>query len=1027
MEAHRQAVIKAVNAHNLKDVAMENDSSKLVDIIESSLHMVRDGAAYIGIIGKKYGQTPKSPERNPGNLSITELEFNEAISLRRPILLFIMGKDHMVHEDDIETNAKKKKMLDAFRERAKKMPEDPGVDRVYSVFNSLEEFREKVGISLAELSNHLNQKASAASMNRDDEAAMEPAKSRSSVPIPKPPALYAYPAYIGSHQFIGRKAQLEELDDWALEADPNPILLFEAIGGNGKSMLTWEWTTNHAKAARSGWAGCFWYSFYEKGAYMADFCSRALSYMTGRAIEEFNRKKTTELAEILLYQLREKPWLLILDGLERILVAYHRIDAAELPDEAANKPTDIIAHRDPCAAIRPEDDDLLRALTTARPSKILVTSRLIPRGLLNKAGQPIPGVQRVSLPGLRPADAEGLIRSCGITGDSAAIQNYLKSHCDCHPLVIGIIAGLINDYLPDIGNFDTWVMDDSGGGKLNLANLDLVQKRNHILSVALNALSEKSLQLLSTISLISEAVDYQTLVELNPHLPPEIPVPTLPAGEPESEKENSEKSSEYKKLVELRQQSSEFLAAPGHLAISIRDLENRGLLQYDHMAKRYDLHPVVRGITTGRLIPDETNRIGQKVVDHFSAKAHRPYEEAETLEDMQDGLRVFRTLLKMGQFEAAQDMFGDFIIPLLNHLEAYNEILELIRPFSPNGWTDSASKLSLGDKFSTPALASFAHSRIGNIEEALNILKFLVEHIHLQNDSNMLPLITLMAKVWGRMNHLALENYCYECAVKIKDIRDVDNKSILIVVYLDRLLHLWTVANRYEAENIERIVEKINQDYEDDDVYTKAYCKFCNIQVRFWRGDVSVDQLIEVEQLARSTKDRNTLRLLNGLRGHWLLEHGKPEESIDSLEQAVKMAREVGIRYETAEILLALARIRMGLISDPVNEAEQVSTSKKSESGLLAELWLEVGDLSKAKQYALAAYHWAWADGEPFVRRYELNKAKVLLERLGQEIPQLPPYDETKVKKQPWQYSIEAAIEKLRKEANENSSEPESV
>ena len=64
--------------------------------------------------------------------------------------------------------------------------------------------------------------------------------------------------------------ELAELDDWAKPADPTNLLLFEAIGGNGKSMLTWEWTTNHATQVRDDWAGRFWYSFYERGAIMAD-------------------------------------------------------------------------------------------------------------------------------------------------------------------------------------------------------------------------------------------------------------------------------------------------------------------------------------------------------------------------------------------------------------------------------------------------------------------------------------------------------------------------------------------------------------------------------------------------------------------------------------------------------------------------------------------------------------------------------------------------------------------------------------
>ena len=89
------------------------------------------------------------------------------------------------------------------------------------------------------------------------------------------------------------------------------------------------------------------------------------------------------------------------------------------------------------------------------------------------------------------------------------------------PLVTGVLAGLINDYLPDRGNFDAWAADPDGGGQLNLANLDLIQKRNHILKAALDALSEKSRQLLSTLALLSEAVDYPAIIALNPYLPPD--------------------------------------------------------------------------------------------------------------------------------------------------------------------------------------------------------------------------------------------------------------------------------------------------------------------------------------------------------------------------------------------------------------------------------------------------------------------------------------------------------------------------
>jgi hypothetical protein len=68
---------------------------------------VRDASAYIGVVSLKYGQTPACPQRNPGELSITELEFNEAKRLGRPILIFIMDAEHQRRATERETDAKK--------------------------------------------------------------------------------------------------------------------------------------------------------------------------------------------------------------------------------------------------------------------------------------------------------------------------------------------------------------------------------------------------------------------------------------------------------------------------------------------------------------------------------------------------------------------------------------------------------------------------------------------------------------------------------------------------------------------------------------------------------------------------------------------------------------------------------------------------------------------------------------------------------------------------------------------------------
>ena len=148
----RAALIKIVDGAEFKSVVMENDSAKSdVDIIDSSLRMVTEASVYIGIVSKKLGQTPKCPIRNPNKLSITELEFNRAVELDRPILLFLMGDGYLVRESEIELKSGNRKKLEAFRKRAKKMGLDSEVSRVYAEFNSLDEFKEQAAKAISDL------------------------------------------------------------------------------------------------------------------------------------------------------------------------------------------------------------------------------------------------------------------------------------------------------------------------------------------------------------------------------------------------------------------------------------------------------------------------------------------------------------------------------------------------------------------------------------------------------------------------------------------------------------------------------------------------------------------------------------------------------------------------------------------------------------------------------------------------------------------------------------------------------------
>jgi tetratricopeptide (TPR) repeat protein len=1014
---HRRALIKAINGQQLKPNVMENDSAKPgVDVLDSSLQMVRDASAYVGVISHKYGQIPDDPVRNPSGLSLTELEFNEAVASRRPILLFLMGDGHRVKRGDVEIDPGKIAKLNAFRERAKRMGPDSAVPRVYKVFENLSEFKDAAAQSVAELRRYLD--ASPAPEPEDDL-------------IPAPPVLYAEPPYIGSHTFVGREAQLATLSDWAASADPHPVLLFEAIGGTGKSMLTWEWTTNHAAIVRPDWAGRFWYSFYEKGSVMADFCRRALAYMTGRPLRDFRGKRTVELSDLLLRKLRARPWLLVLDGLERVLVAYHRIDAAQLADEEAGG-SDAIVRRDPCAAIRPEDDDLLRALASAAPSKVLITSRLIPRVLLNQSSQAIPGVRHEHLPGLRPADAEALLRSCGVTGTSAAMQSFLQSHCDCHPLVTGALAGLIHDYLPGRGNFDRWAEDPNGGPSLNLSALDLVQKRNHILRAAIGALPEKGRQLLSTFALLSEAIDFNTLSALNPHLPPEPEKVEEPEHSESSSRwkrlsddekeawrqryeEQLERRREYESAVEERRQSVAFRDAPQELENTVRDLERRGLLQYDRQSGRYDLHPVVRGVTAGGLGQKEREGYGQLVVDYFSRQSHNPYENAETLEDIGHGLHLVRTFLQMGRHQQAVDAYrGDLANALVFNLEAYATTLALLRPFFRNGWVTLPDSV---DQSSASYLANYAGLALDGLDEPREALAAYGAGLYADLGDGDWRSVTVglsnISYTLRSQNRIAAEGRCRQLELKVAGLTN-DNEKVF-VARLHYFHWLSLVGRKADAEQIWSLLDPMGRDWSRP-VYRLGMAEALLARFRFTQGTLQEADLLRAETLAKEGQDRRVIRDLHQLRGEWHLEHEEWSPAATSLHEAVRMAREIGQTDPEAEAQLALANLYLGHLGEPRQEAERLSQERDPSHHDLAVLWLAVGDAKQAKTHALAAYTWAWADGEPYVRRYRLDKARGLLEQLGAELPSLPSYDPDKDETLPWEQELADAVAKARTE-----------
>lgn len=204
----------------------------------------------------------------------------------------------------------------------------------------------------------------------------------------------------------------------------------------------------------------------------------------------------------MLTGLRSRPYLVVLDGFERLLAAYHRFDPSKVRDEEAEAGKRSL--------IEANADEIVRRLAAAGPSKILISTRLMPFALEGRFGRQMPGVRRLRLPGLTDADTRTLLGRLEVRGSEPAIAGFFGPLGN-HPLLVGVVASLVRDYRAAPGDFDRWLADPTAGGALSVPGLDLTQRRTHILAAALNGLEPGPRRLLGWISVLAGSVTWDTL------------------------------------------------------------------------------------------------------------------------------------------------------------------------------------------------------------------------------------------------------------------------------------------------------------------------------------------------------------------------------------------------------------------------------------------------------------------------------------------------------------------------------------
>jgi tetratricopeptide (TPR) repeat protein len=965
---HRKTVMDAILRVGWFPLAMEHATAASdSDALRFSLAMVDEADLYIGIFGFRYGCVPVDSKANPQGWSVTEHELRRALTRKIPALIFLMHDNHPVTRKDVDQDSAKVAKLEALKTFL--------LTGICGTFSSPQELQARVIQALNEQKPKLLPSREAAPAPRDRAGR-----------IPQPPELYAVPPYTSTNAFVGRAAELARLDAWG--AASAPVMVVEAIGGMGKSALTWEWVRQSAEARIPGLAGRMWWSFYERGTSMQTFLRHALAYTTRQDPEALRGLDSDEAGGQLLAELCRRPHLLVLDGFERVLTAYHRLDKAHLRDDRV--PVDARE------CTNPRDGDVLRQLVHCGPSKVLVSTRLMPRALQDRAShQPIPGVLHLDLQGMAPGDALEMVRETGIRGDSTTILRF-ADHFDRHALLLRIVCGVASDYRPHPGSFDAWLADPSAGGGLKLSEMPLKQRYTHILEYAFRGLPAMTRQLLARIAVLSDSADYGTVAVLNPFLST-------------TEKQTPEGSA----LVDDER------AAVAQLHQALGDLEDRGLLQWNREENTYDLHPVVRAYAFEQLEEQDRKRAYNRIRDHFAAMPPENLEDASELAHLKNSLEIVRALIGAGRVQEAVDLYeGDLARNLLFSIGANHVVVELLEPMLRR----HAADVPLLDKRSGARIVNdlaLALAWLGRNHEASLLLHQAIQlHLELADWDNVCIELGNLSAVEADLNHLAATSRCLDLASALAEERGFGDGITI------GLLHQMSCATTMGAydQAVAYYMAFQRRPRPPRNLYRTGDVEYQQADLQFRRGRPVVRSLDHAEGAAVSGRNISKQRLTAELRAEWELSLGKPAAALTAIDHALAIARRTGVPVATQLEMRALALARLGRDAEARETLSEAGDADAAQSGqskrspyFAAAAWMALGDHERARRLIGPAYAHAWADGPPYSHWHSLSCCRALLAELGEPEPGLPLFDPAREQPAPYEAGIRAIIGKQNK------------
>lgn len=855
LKEYRDKAKKAIEESENEFVGMETFQSHTHEPTEFCPEKVEECDALVLIVAYRYGNIPEGR-----TISITQLEYEHALKNKIPVRVYLTDTEHPWQPKLMDET---REAIDRFRNLLLKK-------HACSYFTKPENLFEKLKLDIKKF----------------------------------PIRPYITHPYALQENFTGRMQEREILTDW-LKREPYPMISIIAIGGMGKTALAWYWLMEDIVGSEEQPRKILWWSFYDRESSFERFLKKAIGHFSDDEVDWNKLVSTRDKMDFLYKILSENHYLLVLDGVERVLRAYYNLGSPYQGDEIKED-----ERGDFRSCIEPNCGMFFQWLASGYPrTKTLLTSRLYPRELDGLAG-----CLRKDLEQLGKDDAVEFFFRQGVKGTRAETETACES-VGYLPLSLRLLSGMIACDPKNPRDIKEWM-------KYYIIP-ELKGKEGHnIFEFAYNALDKKKQEFISKLSAFRNPMDWEAIVIFN------------------------EFGSEEK------------------LNKVLLELVNRGLLLRDKKNNKFDLHPIVRKYCYDRLKYKEG--VHAELRDYFAVIPEQ--EKIESVDDLAHVIELYHHTVSAGRYDEAYNLAFSKLIPnpLYFRFGAYQTMIELVRALFPYG-EDKMPRLK-DESTQAGALGSLAnfYSLLGQSRRAVSLLErsnYIFENI--TNDKKNLA-IGLGNIADDQMKIGELDGAESNQRRRLEICREIKSEFEEAVGHSEVGRMLMYRGKFEDSENELKIAlhifTKLNEVPAQGVIW--AYRSLCALLMS--SAEEALECAIKARELVDVKKHEIDIIRAEWLLGAAHLIKGNLLEAEKHLNEALNRDRKINLVELELDIILELAKLRfkqnhkseaLKLAEEALQIADRCEYKLKQADihNFLSEFYLDAGNLAKARDHGEVA------------------------------------------------------------------------